>query len=293
MKVFNFFVIIFIIYFVLQLFFDHIYNLKKYKSVLKEKSSNIFTKLIFVINDSKLDIKIKNINIVTTFSVIIFSIILFICIFVVSYNYLKIFSSSLILASISIFLPYNLLKYISYMNKQKIIKIFPNYILSLKNYTDVNNDIVEAFSRADVQEPLKSYINKFNISVQKGIRIYDAFEGLKNDINIKRINEFLTLLQFCYINGGNFTKLLDKFSKIQMKINIQNEKEKQEIFSSKLVLILLILLNIYILFGFILQSKEYFDILTCTVIGKLILNLNILSYIVIMYIYTKLNKMEE
>lgn len=280
--------IIIIIYTFIIIMYKKIYNLKKYRKTINNVYIN---KLNSIILDSKLNIRVKNLSAVSI--IIILSILFFIIAFIIAFSYFDVFSTSFILSLISSFIPYFILKYKIYSYKQKIINIFPNYAMSLKNYTDVNNDIVEAFKRADTQEPLKSYINKFNISIQKGIRIFDAFETLKADIGIKRINEFITLLQFCQINGGNFTVLLDKFCKIQMKINIQKEKEKQEIFSSKLVLVILIIINIYVLFGFILQSSEYFDILTNTFIGKLILNLNVLSYILIIYIYTKLNKMEE
>jgi Flp pilus assembly protein TadB len=175
----------------------------------------------------------------------------------------------------------------------KILKMFPNYVVNLKNYTDINNDIIEAFRRTRVEEPIGTFINKFNISIQKGVKIHEAFETLKYNINIKRISQLITLLQFCYIYGGNFGNLLDKFSKVQMKTNLQREKENQKIFSAKLVLTVLIILNIYILFGFVFSNIEYSKILLDTFIGRLILNMNILSYIIIFYMYVKLNDMEE
>ncbi|MEG1142052.1 MAG: hypothetical protein RSE41_06365 [Clostridia bacterium] len=179
-----------------------------------------------------------------------------------------------------------------YSKKKLLLKIFPNYVISLKNYTETTNNILIAFKNARCEYPLDIYINKFNVSVDKGINIYDSFEELKNNINIKEISEFLTSIQFCYINGGNFTELLDEFSNIQMKVNLQKEKESENIFSSKVVLILLIVINVYILFGFIMSTEEYYSILTKTFIGEMILNVNVLSYIIIFYFYLKLNKLE-
>jgi Flp pilus assembly protein TadB len=266
-----------------------------FKNVAIEKISklSIFKKIAYSIIESNISFKIKNTNIISTTSIFIVSILISIIIFIYSYNFLNLFLSSSILAIFTFFIPYLMIRYLSHLRKERILKVFPNYVVNLKNYTDVNNDIIDALRRANSDVLLEKYINKFNISLQKGVKIYDAFESLKRNINIKKINQFLTLLQFCYIYGGNFSELLDKFSKIQMKINIQIEKEKQKTFSSKFVLIILIIINIYILFGFILNNSEYYDILTKTFVGNLILNINILSYIFIFYMYIKLNSMEE
>ncbi|MDD2376571.1 MAG: hypothetical protein PHD15_00880 [Clostridia bacterium] len=290
------------IYYIIQYICDSFYNQKKYKNIMLDlKSEMIYKirelsfikKISYIIDETNLSFKISNIKIISILTILILSIVIFIITFIITFNFLHLFSSSLIFSTFMLFLPYFIIRYFSYYRKNKILRMFPNYIISLKNYTDVNNDIIEAFRRANVEEPIKTYINKFNISVQKGIKIYDAFETLKKSVNIKKINQFITLLQFCYIYGGDFGNLLDKFSKIQMKTNFQKEKEKQNIFSSKLVLIVLILLNMYILFGFILTNNEYYTILIKTFIGNLVLNINILSYIFIFYMYIKLNKMEE
>jgi Flp pilus assembly protein TadB len=285
----------YVILYIYYNFYNHkniIFNLRS-ETIYKIRELSFIKKIIYSLDEANLSLKVGNINIISLLTILILTIVVFIITFLITYNFLHLFSSSLIISIFSLFLPYLIIKYFSYCRKIKILKNFPNYIISLKNYTDVNNDIIEAFRRATVEEPLKTYIEKFNISLQKGVKIYDAFESLKSSINIKKINEFITLLQFCYVYGGDFGNLLDKFSKIQMKTNLQREKEKQKIFSSKLVLIILILLNMYILFGFVLTNNEYYNILVKTFIGNLILNINILSYIFIFYMYILLNKMED
>lgn len=291
-----------VLYYLIENILYLLLNYNKYKNIIfslksgsihKIRELSLVKKISYLLDELKISFKIKNINIVSTLSILILSVIIFFITFVITYKFLHLFLSSIILSLFTLFLPYFAIKYFSYSRKIKILKMFPNYVINLKNYTDVNNDIIEAFRRASAQEPLNTYIDKFNISLQKGIKIYDAFEDLKYNINIKKINQFITLLQFCYIYGGNFGDLLDKFSKIQMKTNFKREKERQKIFSSKLVLLILIVLNMYILFGFILTNNEYYDILIKTFIGNCILNINILSYIFIFYMYIKLNSMEE
>jgi Flp pilus assembly protein TadB len=291
-------IICYIIEYVFTILFDH----KKYKNIIpnlkcetiyKIKKLPFIKRLSYMLGELNICLKIKNINIISTLTILILSIVSSIIIFILTYNFLHLFLSSVILSSFTFFIPYFVIKYFLYCKRNKIIKMFPNFIISLKNYTDVNNDIIEAFKRVNAEEPLNLYIEKFNISLQKGVKIYDAFETLKKSINIERINQFITLLQFCYMYGGNFGNLLDKFSKIQMKTNLQRESEKQKIFSSKLVLVILIILNMYILLGFVLTNNEYYNILVKTFVGNLILNTNILSYIFIFYMYIKLNSMED
>lgn len=226
-------------------------------------------------------------------TIILLSSIISIITFVISFKYLKVFSSAVIISVYSFFIPYLILKYLYNFYRKKINNIFPTYIISLKNYTQISNDIIIAIKKVKVEEPLSLFINKFNICIEKGINVYEAFENLKNDINIKKINEFITATQNCYINGGNFTNLLSKYSKILNRINEQREKELQENLSSILVLVILIIINIFLIVTFVYSDENYRSILTNTFLGKSILNINILSYLLIFYFIKKLNKLEE
>ncbi len=235
----------------------------------------------------------KKVKFISLINILIFSFILSVIVFVSVYSFVKIVSTALIIAIFSFFLPYFFVKYLVKIKKQQILNIFPTYAVNLKNYTKIDNDIVIAFRKTKTSKPLSLYIDKFNLSVEKGLNVYEAFNELKNDINIKSINDFLTAAQYSYLNGGNFNQLLDKYSKILVKANIQREKEKQESFSSKFILFLLIIINIYILFIFIFSNEEYRSIMFQTNTGKFIINLNIISYIFIFYFIHKLNEMEE
>ncbi|MEG0872543.1 MAG: hypothetical protein RSE00_01585 [Clostridia bacterium] len=243
-------------------------------------------------------LQIENMNnksnkILTPFFIILLSFAFFVIAYVVSYKLFKLVSTSCIIAAFSFFLPHIILKSFVSFQKQKIIEIFPTYAIALKNYTKVSNDIIIAFKKVQTQKPLAIYIDRFNLSIEKGIKIYDCFERLKQDINIKKINEFIGAAQMCYINGGDFSKLLEKYAKILTKTNMQKAKEKEESFGSKLVLYILIGINIYLLFAFVLANFEYKQILMGSFLGKTILNINILSYMVIFIFIKKLSKMDE
>lgn len=288
---------IIIIYIVIRSLFEiqkqYVLNNKINRDFLEIKiNKNNFFKNI-KINILQLKSVNKNIKFISPFSIIIFSFSSSIIMFFLSYKIFNITSSAFIISVFSFFIPYLILSFFLNKQKEKIIRDFPTYAITLKNYTKVTNDILIAFKRAKVQGPIEIYIKRFNISIEKGMNIYECFERLKEDINIKKINEFLTASQNCYINGGDFNKLLEKYSNIVTKTNIQKEKEKEESFSSKLVLYILIFINIYLLFCFGFGNIEYKELLTNTFFGKLIINVNIISYILIYIFIIKLNKMEE
>jgi Flp pilus assembly protein TadB len=193
----------------------------------------------------------------------------------------------------SFFIPYLILKELIKNNKNKILNVFPTYLIALKNYTKTDNNILGAFKRVDISFPISIYINRFNISIENGINVFECFEKLKNDININKINDFLTASQYCYLNGGNFSKILEKYCNILTNYNLQKEKEKEESLGSKIVLYILILMNIYILVGFVLTNIEYRNIILGTLFGKIIININLLSYMLIFFFIKKMNNLEE
>lgn len=246
-------------------------------------------KINALIEDLDYKYYINNVNIFSYISYIIFSLLCFVIGFSISYNSLNLITTSIIVGIGAFFIPYIILNILIIQKKKKIAIIFPSYLANLKNYTKVDNNIISAMSKTKVGKPLNKYIEIFNTSVKNGIPIYDSFEVLKNNINIDKISEFITLIQHATINGGDVSNILDKYAKLQMKINLRNEKEKQNISSSKLALISLVAINIYILFGFILSDNHNFSLITTTLIGEIILNINIISFGIVGYMYYKIN----
>ena len=260
-------------------------NINKYTKIkyYKNNINNIFNELNY-------EYTLFNYNLFSFLSYIIISIIIFIISYILSYNFLKLHTTSFLISCIFSTIPYIVLKILIKNRKNKILEIFPSYLVNLKTYTRVDNNIINAISKVKVSNPLKRYIEIFNISNKKGVSVFESFELLKKNINIDKISNFLTLLQHCSISGGNVTKILDKYAKMQMRINLRDEKEKQNIFTSKLSLVILVIINVYILFGFILSNTDNYTLITTTLVGKIILNINILSIVLIGYLYYKISE---
>lgn len=258
----------------------------------KINNSSFIKKISFYINYLK-NINISSFHLLKPIIIIAISLIISFLSFILSYKFFCVFSSALIISIYTFFIPYIFLKYLYNRYRRKILDIFPTYIISLKNYTNISNDIIVAMRKVNIDKPLMLFIDRFNLLIQKGISVCDGFEKLKSDINIKKISEFITALQNCYINGGDFSKLLDRYSKIINNINAQREKESQDNFSSILVLIILIIINIFLIITFIYSNVTYKSIIINSFTGKVILNINILSYLLVFYFVKKLNKLEE
>ena len=162
----------------------------------------------------------------------------------------------------------------------------------MKNYTKTQNDIIGAFRNCSAPKEIEAYIKDFIYQVENGIKVYDAFENMKISINIEKISEFITLLEYCYLNGGDFTNLIDKYSVTLMKITTQNEEQKQKEMSTKVVLIVLVVINLYMLFGFVYSNALYRNVIINTFLGRLIIDINILSYFIMILVFSKFKKME-
>ena len=223
---------------------------------------------------------------------LIFSILISFFSYVFSYKMLNIISSSVIISICTFFIPSFFIEYVTKYNKNKILISFPTYLATLKNYTKTENDIVVALNRATPCKETKDYILKFNNEIQNGVKIYDAFENLKSSINISKISEFFTAVEYCYINGGNFVNIIDKYLSSLVKLNMQKEKEEEKRLEIKLVILFLIAVNLYMLFGFIYANPTYKEIILNNLVGKIIVNINIISYVIIFLIFRNTNKEE-
>ena len=115
---------------------------------------------------------------------------------------------------------------------------------------------------------------------------------MKSSINISKISEFFTAVEYCYINGGNFVNIIDKYLSSLVKLNMQKEKEEEKRLEIKLVILFLIAVNFYMLFGFIYANPTYKEIILNNLVGKIIVNINIISYVIIFLIFRNTNKEE-
>lgn len=260
---------------------------------------NIFNRRFFVKINTYIDIleKQKVINkkhkTITLPLIIAFSFIVFLISTFFIYRIFKIKSTTLILSLPTFLIPSFYLKFLLIKQKNKILENFPIYIVNLKSNLNSSGDIISAIQKTKAEEPLKTYIEEFNVKIKRGINVYEAFNKLKEDIGIKRIDGFITACQMCYKNGGNFNEILKQFSSIITKENIQKEELKEKSYSSIVTLGIMFCINLYLIITFVFGNNEYSNIIRNTFGGVMILNFTAVTYIIIIYLILKIYRMEE
>jgi len=127
------------------------------------------------------------------------------------------------------FAPIMLLGIMAQRREEEVEKVLGDYLLQLKNSTRIHNDIIEAFRNVQdkCMEPLKTFTRQFIAEVSSGLSVEAALGNFRDKIDLKKFKLFLTNIQYCYIYGGDFTKLLDKTQRIIAEI--QKEKRIRKI----------------------------------------------------------------
>lgn len=284
----NFFAIVFII-------IKYILENSKYIK-LKLKSNLETTKFADL-----LDNKLKYLDIyngkqkskkVTGITVLCISVLFSILTYFVSNISIKILSTSMILSIVSFFVPYIIINIIVNNKVQKIKSILPSYIVNLKNNLEVTNNIIKSIKITKVEAPLEYSINNFNYKVEKGINVHECFDELKENININVFSSLVDALKVCYNTGGDFICVLNKYIDIISKENMEKAKLKENSGSTILTLIIMVCINVLLLFSVVLSNPEYNKIILGTIAGHIIINFEILSYILVIYFVFKVYKME-
>lgn len=283
------------IFFIVFLISKHI--IENFKYIKLKLKSNIETTKFANLIDNKIKYLViyngyKNKKLLTSITIFLISIIFSVITYFLSILTIKIVSTSIILSIVSFGIPYIIITLLVNNNIQKIKTVLPSYIVNLKNNMEVTNNIIKAIKITKVEPPLEYSINKFNYKVEKGINVYQCFDELKSSINIEVFSSLIDAFKVCYSNGGDFSKVLNKYIDIISKENIEKSKLKENSSATILTLVIMVAINVLLLFSVVLSNPEYSKIILGTVAGHVIINFEIISYLVVMYFVYKVYKME-
>ena len=212
--------------------------------------------------------------------------------YVIFYSYIKVATAALILSLPFLFSPIILFKILLNREKSRIIKILPMYVVNIKNHIDRDNNIIGAIQRTIVEEPLKKHIDGFKNNISRGMNVIEAFNILREEVNVKAFDGFVNSCQVCYLNGGNFNEVLERYINIITKENIHKESTREKAYADIITLLIMVALNVLVVVMFVFTNKEYAAIMRETFLGKLVLNFNALSYILIAYLISRIYKEE-
>lgn len=209
-----------------------------------------------------------------------------------TFNFFKVILLSAIISIPCFFIPIIIINLIGTYKEEKMEKTFLNFLLQVKNYTKINNDITSAFKEVETIEPLQSYINRFNIELQSGIKFESAVEHLKEKMSTLKFKEFFANMQYCYLYGGNFSELIDKNYKMISDIQKEKLKREQETKGARLALFILIFLNIYVYIVYIKNNYENYLIMQKSAFGNIILYWNFISMWLLLWLSVKVKKLD-
>ncbi len=220
----------------------------------------------------------------------------FICVIAVCLVTLKIFKQTLlscIIAAPSFLFPIIILKSISEYNEEKIEKVIPNFLLQLKNYTQINNDIIYAFKEVETIKPLQTYLNKFLIEVNSGVNFENAIDNLNEKIKNKELEKLFNNIKKCYISGGSFSELINKSYYMVSMIQKEKLQRREETKGARMVLFILIALDLIVYFTYINNNKENYIIMQKSVMGSMILYWNFISMWLLIFLAQKVKEIDE
>lgn len=206
--------------------------------------------------------------------------------------YIKVLSTSCILSIPILISPIIISKILIEKNKQKILKQLPFYVVNIKNQMKEDNNIIQAIKRAKVEEPLAKYINEFVSNVFNGVNVIESFNKLKQDVDVKDFTELINSFEVCYKNGGDFLNILEKYIHIKTKERLQKEETEEKAFSSVMTLIIMNVLNVIVIITFAFGNENYASIIRNTVVGRVILNINAITYMLTVITIAKVYKEE-
>lgn len=229
---------------------------------------------------------------ITTFSIIILSVILCLISFGIFFKLFKVVSTAIILSIPFLLFPTLLLKFLVRKEKSQILAILPMYVINIKNHITEENNIINAIKQTSVEEPLNKYIVAFKINISKGVNVIKAMDMLDEAVNIKEFSDFIVACKACYTNGGNFAAVLERYIEMLTKENINRETTKEKAYSGVLTLVMMVILNVFVIFMFVFRNAEYANIIQNTFVGHVILDINAISYILIAYLTSKIYKEE-
>ena len=272
-----------------QIYYDEL--LKYY-----DKNKKINLKKKFGLLD-KINLKLDKAGIkrgllINPITIFLLSILSFVFAYLIAFRFFKIILLSLIVSLPAILIPNVILNAIGSYKLEKIEKIFPNFLLQLKNYTRINNDIIYAMQEVQTIEPLQTYINTFLIEINSGIKFERATQNLKEKIDISCFKDFFSNLEYCYLYGGSFSELIDKSYKMINEIQKEKDARVQETKSARLVLFILIFLNLFVYISNIKNNYENYLIMQKSIIGNAILYWNFISIWLLVWLANRVKKLD-
>ncbi len=235
---------------------------------------------------------VKSGVIMNPFTIIIASLLSVMVSYILCLRFFKVMTTSFLISAPMLFFPFFVLQILEEYRASKVEKAANNFLLQLKNYTQINNDIVYALGEVKTIEPLQGYIHTFLLELNRGIRFEVAMEHFKEKLHSETLKMFLSNVQYCYLYGGSFSKLITKSYFLFNQLQQEKEKRMNETKSARLVLYILVILDMMVYVVTIRNHAANEGLMQKTMIGKAILNWNFISMWLLIMLANKVKKLD-
>ena len=235
---------------------------------------------------------IKSNLLINPFMLLILCILCFLVGYNIAFTLFKIIVLSIIISLPAGLLPILILNMMAEYKSNKLEKIMLDFILQLKNYTQINNDIIYAFKQVKTLEPMQGFVDSFLIEVNSGVKLEKAIENIKDKVSFDKLKQVFSNIEYCYIYGGDFSILMDKSYNMISKIQKEKSKRMQDTKSARIVMGILIALDLFIYFSYIKNNPSNLSLMTKRFMGTLILYWNFISIWLLIWLMHKVKKLE-
>lgn len=212
--------------------------------------------------------------------------------YVIAFSIFQIIALAVLISLPFFFTPFVILHWMAERKERKLEKVFLNFLLQLKNHTQIHNDIVMAMKEVKTAEPLQGYIQTFLIEISSGVKMEKAIANLKEKINIGQIKMFFTNVEHCYLYGGSFSELIQKSYQMIREIQTEKVRRQEETKSARWVLFVLIALDFIVYISYIQSNRDNYLIMQKSIIGNMILYWNFLSIWLLVLLSMKVKKLD-
>ena len=280
------------------LFFQKLRNIKLRKLNIKwiiqtiEESKLMKNKFFrqLKINCYKLGINFQGIEIIILTIGILAAIILF-SVFKIIF---KINSVAIILAFPFIFSGFIVVQYLADKKQEKLEEVMNDFFIQFRGEIKVNNDIISAFNKIQntCLPPFNEYINKMMVEINAGEIPEEALKRFADKVDINKFHLYINNLKYCNTYGGNVEALTIETQKMIEELLKQKKKRKKETNSVCTALYMLIGIDLLIYFTFIINNTMYLKLMTNSIIGNAIINLNFISIWIVMGLALYVKKLD-
>lgn len=274
-------------------------NIDKINEDYQKRLINLRYRQYYVSTDKKknylegLDILIEKTNIRNKFSImssevlIIISVINSFIIFIYAYRFLYNFLAGLIIALFCYFIPEYILKIFAHRNANKADEQLVHYINVLKNFCQINDDIVFAIEKSIpyTRDPIRTFNIHFMAEVKHGISPFEALENYKNKIDNKKFKLLIKNLQLCVKHNGKYIEVLDKSKDIIKNYNIEKKRRKSEGEKAKTAILAMIVISLVIIFSMTKINPDLVGKLRTSFVGQMVVIFNVIVYLVTIYMF--------